>query len=717
MEVHVLAATSKLLSCGEQEGGPAPILSHLVLSTQCLEGFEVPVHLLSDNKFYTEIQIRHHGCFDCTEWKQVFSTFVGHRALDKILLPELGNCQERPFRITYDGGNDWGGLFITIPVYCDAEKMTYDDFTAVAIRIAIGAALEEYYELLFTYGELVSSSTRYNVDSARLEALSCQLLEYSPSHLNEAQTKYFRDIKKRLSELLGKNRQYVISAAEYLSNNLQRFDAPPDTSAKQATIKERIDESTHLLKQVAGASMLPMKKYTPVPQGSENLRAVAQGLSALVKTLGTRGTEKIADARFSSNTATSELEPPGCSRGFEKAAPPMPDIRNVTMTDRQKTTMSITSRSVTYYTMYDCLAAACEIMEAENNSTRRSWSLGKISIVLMSCYNSGAPIMVVNYSQDSLKLCYPKVRSGASILATIMRPLGETSVQNLTEAAQQEIVKNAPCFQCPLKALKDPDSLTKLFAVDCEQLLLYSFQARVAAAFTAAVSEAIVRATHTESNTTRLGQLINYDIPLYQPFDSLEANWPTQIARMASDLMAVLCITLQSERLSVFMKSGIWRAILAMLIRKENHRRPYLAPVHVEDDVYLFDYFRFGSSNIVRITTEPVVLKARKPKIDGLYELDFIASPPSGLHPWTKQKFRPGEFHSYICVGFNSALNALLIFPGGFGLEFDFGEALKEVWEDHLDHLVLKRFSRRAPYYPESYLPSCEFMQKINTAG
>lgn len=745
MEAHFIASAVNAATFGDALGGAAPYPSHLVLSESCLAAFDVPTFLLADgNNFYTEVQVRFHGCLRCTPWQRVFSVYAPSRALDRILLPDLGGWRTGPFRMTYDSGNSWGGLFITVPVFCDPEKLSFDGYTAVAIRLAICGAPDEFYEMLFTYDEIAQPRTRFFADTARFDALALQICEFHiPASWSPYRKEEFLKLRNKLVELIAVERQTrsldkVLRADSYITHNKPLILDPvlEDEVSLEAKKKEA-DDAVRKLKEAAEKAVTrggPQLRHqqqqqqrergdqapsasghhhdTYVHEARDAVRTVASGLSSIVRGLGgassaSTSTSMLADSRYS-DALLAGLEPPGRSRGEQKTQRAPPDLESVIMADHGRkshrdapkppaSTASGTMVGGGGYSIEECLKALCAIISDLGASPQTAWTFGPISIASHACYNSGSPILVVTYSHRG-KRVYPPLVPGTTALSEALLSSGAAYPTDLSAEAREELLKRAPCFACPLGTSAVLE-YQKLFSVDSEQVFLFGLQARVTTALITSLTVAVTRAIDRATDTMPLNQMVSYDLQVRDadyPASSRDP-WPAKLAMEAADLIAGFCAILQTERFSVFARSGLWKAVLTHLASEDAQLRlPFLAPFHLDPAVYLFDYFRFGMGNVSRVTGDPNVVRLKPARRSGLSDCEFISGSASPSHPWAVHKFLPGQFHSYLCMGINSELEGLIIFPGGFGLKFDLGETLGEVWDKNLDSVVLDRYSRRS---------------------
>lgn len=784
MEAHFGAAAVHSASFGDSVGGEAPYLSHLVLSERCLANFGVPTFLLaSGNNFYAEVQVRFHGCLRCTQWQRVFSMYTPSRALDRILLPDVSlgsHGRSGPFRIMYDSGNSWGGLFISVPILCDPEKFTFDGYTAVAVRLAICGATDEFYEMLFTYDELAQPLTRFYADAGRFDALALQICEFHiPATWPSCRKDEFLSLRNRLMELIAARRgtrqlDKILHADRYITHEQPLVPDPPreDEAAREAKKKEA-DDAMKKLKDAAGkvASSDPSHQRTSgargpgisaalLPAGSQAsgehaqqhmavtgaVKAVASGLSSIVRGLSVAGgamsasASQLADSRYT-DALLAGLEPPGRSRGEQKPTRHAPDLESVVMADGQPRRNRVipagnTSGTRDPSSVEECLKALCAIISDLGTSLQSGWTFGPISVVTHSCYNSGSPILIVTYS-DSGKRAYPPIVSGITALSKALVKTGASYPSDLDEEEKAGLLRDAPCFECPLGtdvALE----YQKLFSVDSEQVFLFGLQARVTTALITSLTVAVTRATDKVSDSLSLNQIVSYDLSVRDDGDMLvgdmdpqgrlavsryddgqaAGHWPAKLASQAANLIAGFCAILQTESFATFARSGVWKAILTSLTTEDGfHRLPFLAPLHADPAVYLFDYFRFGMGNVSRVTSDPNVIRFKPAPRTGLMDCEFISGAASPAHPWAVHKFLPGQFHSYLCIGLNSELEGLLIFPGGFGLRFDLGETLDEVWDKNLDRAVLERYSRPADIRRGLPYESCDAYYTVASAG
>ncbi|AAQ73729.1 tegument protein [Psittacid alphaherpesvirus 1] len=763
MEAHFVAAAAHSAAFGDRVGGESPYLSHIVLSERCMVNFGVPTFLLaSGNNFYAEVQIRFHGCLQCTQWRRVFSVYAPSSAIDRILLPDVssGNCgRSAPFRIMYDSGNSWGGLFISVPVFCDPEKLTFDGYTAVAVRLAICGSADEFYEMLFTYDELAQPQTRFYADAGRFDALALQICEYHiPAAWPSRRKEEFLNLRGRLLELIaarGSTRQLdkVLRADSYITHEQPLVPDPPkeDEAASEAKKKEA-DDAMKKLKDAAAkvassdanrqrepgdreqgvsaallstCSGMPGDHHAPQHAAVAGaVKAVASGLNSIVRGLSAAGgaaatsASQLADIRYT-DALLAGLEPPGRNRGEPRPQRRVPDLESVVMDDGQSRHDRVIPASGlggarAPASVEECLKALCAIISDPGTPPQSAWTFGPISIVTHSCYNSGSPILIVTYS-DGGRRAYPPIVSGITALSEALLAAGASFPSDLNEDEKAELLRKAPCFARPMAA-DEAREYQKLFSVDSEQVFLFGLQARVTTAMITALTVAVARATDQAADNLLLNQIVSYDLAVRDDDDlpggrgqrdrlavaqydgdRAAGHWPAKLASQAADLIAWFCVNLQTESFATFARSGVWKAILTSLVAEDTlHRLPFLAPFHSDPAIYMFDYFRFGAGNMSRVTGDPNVIRFKPALRTGLMDCEFISGAASPAHPWAVHKFLPGQFHSYLCVGLNSELEGLLIFPGGFGLRFDLGETLDEVWDKNLDRAVLDRYSRLA---------------------
>uniref|UniRef100_UPI003CC9228B CVC1 n=1 Tax=Human herpesvirus 3 TaxID=10335 RepID=UPI003CC9228B len=152
-------------------GHPSSLV-HVIISSECLAAAGIPLAALMRANFQVEIQTRAHATGDCTPWCTAFAAYVPADAVGELLAPVV---PAHPGLLPR--ASSAGGLFVSLPVVCDAQGV-YDPYAVAALRLAWGSGASCARVILFSYDELVPPNTRYAADSTRIMRVCRHLCRY-----------------------------------------------------------------------------------------------------------------------------------------------------------------------------------------------------------------------------------------------------------------------------------------------------------------------------------------------------------------------------------------------------------------------------------------------------------------------------------------------------------------------------------------------------------
>ncbi|UOO01057.1 DNA packaging tegument protein [Psittacid alphaherpesvirus 5] len=730
MEAHV----ASMLQNTDSEY--AMTLSHLILSEKCLRGFAVDTDLLStDDGFYVEVQIRFRGCLSCSRWKRVPAIYVPNRALDQLLFPckFLSNAHRsfvnqhcidnwnKMFPITYDYGlNDWGGLFVSIPVFYDST-LTYDDANTVALRIYFSDY--RYWELLFTYSEVVEHCTRFDLDEDRLFTIATRLCQFANTRSWVSDRRDdLHTLTSRLRSMSEKNKTRqpipILKAATYLDVDTVKFDREPLHQQIEKSIIDETTSATSTLEKIVSSRVsadIPSVRHSnEINAPNTTLRNVANGLGGMLR--------KIATSSCLVNTRLTEselfgLETPGNNQRYNRLFPnePKSSLPNLVSElqcveeseckgEEHEQIPVISKRAYkNIHNIEDIVRILFDLIFPDHTFiVYFPWFLNKISVVPKTDYHTKSPLVIVAYARERYKKHpYP----ASTTLIDLLRRNGVADESKVPETLLDDLKETIPVLKCTIRPSIHISSSNPIFCIDYEHQFLKEIHVKCQQCFIRALQGIVERTGH--NSPIKLYQLISYEINAR----AIRSQWFDNLSHHVPHLMSALYSEILSEDTATFFKSALWIGILKYISDRNNWSGEDITRFMDDSNIYAFDYYRFGGTCLRKITLYPLVVELD----NGLYNKScrFIKT-------WDykdETRFLPGEFHSYLCVGLNRHLHTLVVFPGGFALEADISTEFKDTWSDAFDKLVLERFrhNKRTAFASRitGSLPTCPALKML----
>ncbi|UWL63384.1 DNA packaging tegument protein UL17 [Bovine herpesvirus type 1.2] len=703
MEAHLANETKHCLARGRSAAGT---VVHLIISSDCLRAAGAdPGRLFTASggapgaaagaprggsaraDFSAAAQTRFHGSGACSAWEPVFAAYVPAGALASVLLPTQPAARPPIFAAAAGGGEDRGGLFVSLPVALPegGEGAFFDPFTRAALRLEMADG--ELVDLLFAYEELLPAGTRYEADVPRLAALCWQFVHYTRRHagLPAAAVAAAEHMEACLTE---GGRAPPLPPGGRIRPERMLAEGGFDDPAAVARLEDSDQEVLALIRRAAEvvAARHPLRRAR-APIGGP--RAVAAGLLQ-----GARATAAAC-------AATAPVLPPDAATALLPATEPRaagPGLGAVARALAGDTLVATaaTRQARTLTEWFD--AGHCALLGGDTPCD--AWRRRPLSLVARRHYETGEGFVVVAYEQSAgwggRRAPGPARRpeSVAGELARACEREGVAHPRALSAAARAELAQRHPFLAAPLG--EDGAPPVEAFDAGAEVLLAERFKAACARALV----RALARACEARPD---LPQRFHYDVR------EAQRGCLEDVARRVPAFLRALASALGALSAREFLNSALCAAAVAHLSATSPGGRGVL-PYHRAcfsllaggERALLFDYFSFGGE-VIKVSRSPLAATTAQESGRRLGSIRLLdAGAKSGRAP-ACGSYAPGESYAYACVGFSRRLRCTVVFPGGFALEADVAAHLD--WPARLCEAVLGRLGRPLPAPPGAPAP------------
>lgn len=682
---------------------PASLI-HVIISSECLAAAGVPLSALVRGRpdggaaanFRVETQTRAHATGDCTPWRSAFAAYVPADAVGAILAPVIPAHPDLLPRVP-----SAGGLFVSLPVACDAQGV-YDPYTVAALRLAWGPWATCARVLLFSYDELVPPNTRYAADGARLMRLCRHFCRYvarlgaaAPAAATEAAAHLSLGMGEsgtptpQASSVSGGAGPAAVGTPDPPISPEEQLTAPGGDTATAEDVSIT-QENEEILALVQRAVQDVTRRHPVRARPKHAASGVASGLrqGALVHQAVSGGALGASDAE----AVLAGLEPPG---GGRFATPGGPRAAGEDVLNDVLTLVPGTAKP---RSLVEWLDRGWEAL-AGGDRPDWLWSRRSISVVLRHHYGTKQRFVVVSYENSvawgGRRARPPRLSSELATALTeacaaerVVRP------HQLSPAAQTALLRRFPALEGPLR---HPRPVLQPFDIAAE----VAFVARIQIACLRALGHSIRAALQ---GGPRIFQRLRYD------FGPHQSEWLGEVTRRFPVLLENLMRALEGTAPDAFFHTAYALAVLAHLGGQGGQggrgRRRRLVPL--SDDIparfadsdahYAFDYYS-TSGDTLRLTNRPIAVV-----IDGdvngreQSKCRFMEGSPSTAPHRVCEQYLPGESYAYLCLGFNRRLCGLVVFPGGFA--FTINTAAYLSLADPVARAVGLRFCRGAATGP-----------------
>nr|QBH84946.1 UL17 [Human alphaherpesvirus 2]QBH87509.1 UL17 [Human alphaherpesvirus 2] len=646
---------------------PASLI-HVIISSECLAAAGVPLSALVRGRpnggaaanFRVETQTRAHATGDCTPWRSAFAAYVPADAVGAILAPVIPAHPDLLPRVP-----SAGGLFVSLPVACDAQGV-YDPYTVAALRLAWGPWATCARVLLFSYDELVPPNTRYAADGARLMRLCRHFCRYvarlgaaAPAAATEAAAHLSLGMGEsgtptpQASSVSGGAGPAVVGAPDPPISPEEQLTAPGGDTATAEDVSIT-QENEEILALVQRAVQDVTRRHPVRARPKHAASGVASGLrqGALVHQAVSGGSLGASDAE----AVLAGLEPPG---GGRFATPGGPRAAGEDVLNDVLTLVPGTAKP---RSLVEWLDRGWEAL-AGGDRPDWLWSRRSISVVLRHHYGTKQRFVVVSYENSVAwggRVAHPPRLSSELATALTEACAAERVVRphQLSPAAQTALLRRFPALEGPLR---HPRPVLQPFDIAAE----VAFVARIQIACLRALGHSIRAALQ---GGPRIFQRLRYD------FGPHQSEWLGEVTRRFPVLLENLMRAIEGTAPDAFFHTAYALAVLAHLGGQGGRGRRRLVPL--SDDIparfadsdahYVFDYYS-TSGDTLRLTDRPIAVV-----IDGdvngreQSKCRFMEGSPSTAPHRVCEQYLPGESYAYLCLGFNRRLCGLVVFPGGF---------------------------------------------------
>ncbi|ATB17332.1 tegument protein [Human alphaherpesvirus 2] len=678
---------------------PASLI-HVIISSECLAAAGVPLSALVRGRpdggaaanFRVETQTRAHATGDCTPWRSAFAAYVPADAVGAILAPVIPAHPDLLPRVP-----SAGGLFVSLPVACDAQGV-YDPYTVAALRLAWGPWATCARVLLFSYDELVPPNTRYAADGARLMRLCRHFCRYvarlgaaAPAAATEAAAHLSLGMGEsgtptpQASSVSGGAGPAVVGTPDPPISPEEQLTAPGGDTATAEDVSIT-QENEEILALVQRAVQDVTRRHPVRARPKHAASGVASGLrqGALVHQAVSGGALGASDAE----AVLAGLEPPG---GGRFATPGGPRAAGEDVLNDVLTLVPGTAKP---RSLVEWLDRGWEAL-AGGDRPDWLWSRRSISVVLRHHYGTKQRFVVVSYENSVAwggRVARPPRLSSELATALTEACAAERVVRphQLSPAAQTALLRRFPALEGPLR---HPRPVLQPFDIAAE----VAFVARIQIACLRALGHSIRAALQ---GGPRIFQRLRYD------FGPHQSEWLGEVTRRFPVLLENLMRALEGTAPDAFFHTAYALAVLAHLGGQGGRGRRRLVPL--SDDIparfadsdahYAFDYYS-TSGDTLRLTNRPIAVV-----IDGdvngreQSKCRFMEGSPSTAPHRVCEQYLPGESYAYLCLGFNRRLCGLVVFPGGFA--FTINTAAYLSLADPVARAVGLRFCRGAATGP-----------------
>nr|AHM96065.1 DNA packaging tegument protein UL17 [Papiine alphaherpesvirus 2] len=683
-----------------REPGRPGSLIHLIVSDACLTASGVPLAALAAGGarfpndppppaagFRAETQTRAHATGECGPWVSAFAAYMPRDALGEVLAPAVPG---RAGLLPREPGP--GGLFVSLPVACDARG-AYDPYATTALRVSWGPAASCARVLLFSYGELVPPTTRYAADGPRLARLCRHFCRYV-WRLGAAAPAAAAEAAAHLAAGLGGGGP---GAAADAPAELAAGDDPPispeaQLAAPGADAADREDvsiarEDEEILALVQRAVRDVARRH-PVRAGAPRRAApaVASGLrQGALAHQAAAGAGAAGRARDDAEAVLAGLEPPGGGRFGPASVADLPRPGGEVLGD----VLTLAPGSERPRSLVEWLDRGWEAL-AGGDRPGWLWSRRSVSLVPRHHYATGGRFVVVSYENS---VAWGGRGAGAPRLSgELAEALTEACAaedvlcpRRLSPARQAELLRRFPALEAPLRGARP---------------VLAPFDAAAEVAFVARAQTECLRALGGAiraalQGAPRITQRVRYE------FDPDQSAWIGEVTRRLPVLLENVMRAIEEAPADAFFRTAYAAAVLSFLGERAFRGRRFVPPgddlparFSDADGHYAFDYYSTGGTT-VRTTDRPIAVVFDGDVNREQSKCRFLDAPPPNAARRVCERYLPGESYAYLCLGFNRRLHALVVFPGGFAFAANVAAYL--TLGEPASRALVRRFCREVP--------------------
>ncbi|AIA09510.1 DNA packaging tegument protein UL17 [Macacine alphaherpesvirus 1] len=669
-------------------------LIHLIISDACLAASGVPLAALGAAPrphspapgFRVEAQTRAHATGECGPWGSVFAAYMPRDALGEVLAPAVPG---HPGLLPREPSP--GGLFVSLPVSCDARG-AYDPYTTAALRVCWGPAASCARVLLFTYDELVPPTTRYAADGPRLTRLCRHLCRYvgrlgaaAPAAATEAAAHLAAGLAGGARGGAPVSGELAAGDDAPISPEEQLTTPGGDAADREDVSITREDEEILALVQRA---VLDVARRHPVRAGAPRRGggpAVASGLRQGAMAHQATSGSGPHGPRDDAEAVIAGLEPPGGGRFGPVSVADLPRPGGEILGD----VLTLAPGSERPRSLVEWLDRGWEAL-AGGDRPGWLWSRRSVSLVLRHHYATKGRFVVVSYENSvawgGRRAPAPRLSAElAEALTEACAGEDELRPQRLSPALQAELLRRFPALEAPLRGARP---VLAPFDVAAE----VAFAARVQTACLRALGGAIRAALQ---GAPRITQRVRYE------FDPDQSAWIGEVARRLPVLLENVMRAIEEAPADDFFRTAYAAAVLSFLGERVFRGRRFVPPgddlparFADADGHYVFDYYS-TSGTTLRTTDRPIAAVFDGDVNREQSKCRFLDAPPPNATRRVCERYLPGESYAYLCLGFNRRLHALVVFPGGFA--FTANVAAYLTLGEPSGRAIVQRFCREVP--------------------
>ncbi|UVC67283.1 DNA packaging tegument protein UL17 [Human alphaherpesvirus 1] len=677
---------------GHGPGRPSSLV-HVIISSECLAAAGIPLAALMRGRpglgtaanFQVEIQTRAHATGDCTPWCTAFAAYVPADAVGELLAPVV---PAHPGLLPR--ASSTGGLFVSLPVVCDAQGV-YDPYAVAALRLAWGSGASCARVILFSYDELVPPNTRYAADSTRIMRVCRHLCRYV-ALLGAAAPPAAKEAAAHLSMGL----ESASPRPQPLARPTRGAADPPIVGASDPHLpggaadgpRRRHDRGPGRVHR-AGERGDPRVGSAgsagrhPPPPGPRSDRACGlwRCIGAPPKPWFTRPSAGSAMGAADADAVLAGLEPPAGGRCGPSYGPGGEDILNDVLT--------LTPGTAKPRSLVEWLDRGWEAL-AGGDRPDWLWSRRSISVVLRHHYGTKQRFVVVSYENSvawgGRRARPPLLSSALATALTEAAPRGASCAPtSCLLPGRARLLLRFPRSRCPTAPPARP--VLPPFDIAAE----VAFTARIHLACLRALGQAIRAALQ---GGPRISQRLRYD------FGPDQRAWLGEVTRRFPILLENLMRAVEGTAPDAFFHTAYALAVLAHLAG-QGGRRQRIVPLGDDlparfadsDGHYVFDYYS-TSGDTLRLNNRPIAVA-----MDGdvskreQSKCRFMEAVPSTAPRRVCEQYLPGESYAYLCLGFNRRLCGIVVFPGGFAFTINIAAYLS--LSDPVARAAVLRFCRK----------------------
>ncbi|UVC67117.1 DNA packaging tegument protein UL17 [Human alphaherpesvirus 1] len=679
---------------GHGPGRPSSLV-HVIISSECLAAAGIPLAALMRGRpglgtaanFQVEIQTRAHATGDCTPWCTAFAAYVPADAVGELLAPVV---PAHPGLLPR--ASSTGGLFVSLPVVCDAQGV-YDPYAVAALRLAWGSGASCARVILFSYDELVPPNTRYAADTMHIRVCRhlCRYVALlgaaAPPAAKEAAAHLSMGLESASPRPQPLARPHaeapadppIVGASDPPISPEEQLTAPGScaTAAQDVSIAQENEEILALVQR----AVQDVTRRHPVRARTRSVLTcgVASGLrpSALVHQAVSGGAMGAADA----DAVLASLRPrAGHAVAPAPHGPGGEDILNDVLT--------LTPGTAKPRSLVEWLDRGWEAL-AGGDRPDWLWSRRSISVVLRHHYGTKQRFVVVSYENS---VAWGGRRARPPLLSALATALTEACAaehvvrpHQLSPAGRQAGCCSALTLEVPLR---HPPCILPPFDIAAE----VAFTARIHLACLRALGQAIRAALQ---GGPRISQRLRYD------FGPDQRAWLGEVTRRFPILLENLMRAVEGTAPDAFFHTAYALAVLAHLGGRGGQRAALNRPLGDDlparfadsDGHYVFDYYS-TSGDTLRLNNRPIAVA-----MDGdvskreQSKCRFMEAVPSTAPRRVCEQYLPGESYAYLCLGFNRRLCGIVVFPGGFAFTINIAAYLS--LSDPVARAAVLRFCRK----------------------